>query len=144
MLYYCVFKTERARSRVHHYRQLSSVTPAPQRVAHLFGHPCLPALVALGAPGRRAAKTSHVLGNPERLARACGKSHERLRKSRRCGLGVVPAEDAIDARREIRGCRTLASGSGKVGGSAVRDGASYGGTQIRPDNAASHISQGLK
>src|SRR5580692_1773277 len=101
MLQDVVFETERARSRVHHYRQLSSVTPAPQRIAHLFGHPCLPALVALGAPRRRAAKTSHIIRNPERLARAPREQHEYVRKSRGGGLGVVPAEHAIDARREI-------------------------------------------
>src|ERR1700685_4191657 len=144
MLQYVVFEAKRARSRVHHYRQLSSVTPAPQRIAHLFGHPCLTALVALGTPRRRAAKTSYVIGNPERLARAFRKSHEGFRKSQRCGLGVVPAEDAIDARREIRGCCALASRLGKVGGSGVRHGTGYGGNQILADNAASNISEGLK
>src|SRR5580692_2541688 len=114
MLQYVVFEAERTRGRVHDDRQFSSVTPAPQRIAHLLGHPCLPALVTLGAPRRRAAKTSHVIGNPERLARAFRKSHECFRKSRRRGLGVVPAEDAIDARREIRGCCTLASRLRKV------------------------------
>src|SRR5580698_4195094 len=96
MLQHVVLETERAGSRVHHDRQLSSVTPAPQRIAHLFGHPRLPALVALGAPWCRATKTSHIIGNPERLARSFRESHEHLRKSRRRGLGVVPAEHAID------------------------------------------------
>ena len=51
-----VFETKRAGSRVHNHRQLSSVAPPPQRIAHLFGHPCLPALIALGTPRRRAAR----------------------------------------------------------------------------------------
>src|ERR1700722_5370898 len=103
MLQYVVFEAERARRRAHHYRQFSSVAPAPQRITHLFRHPRLAALVALGTPRRRAAKTSHVIGNPERLARAFRKSHERFRKCRRCGLSVVSAKDAVGGRREIGG-----------------------------------------
>src|SRR5271163_1110442 len=115
MLQHVVFEAQRARSRIYHHRQLSFVTPAPQRIAHLFGHPSLPALVTLGAPRRRAAKTSHVVGNPERLARAFRESYKRLRKRRRRWSGIVPSEDAIDARWEICGRRTRACRRRKVG-----------------------------
>src|SRR3984957_6182947 len=144
MLQYVVFETKRARGRVHHHWQLSAVTPAPQCIAHLFRHPCLPALITLGAPRRRATKTSPIIRNPERFARTIRECYEHVSKGRRRGLGVVPAEHAVDARWKICGCRTLASRFWKFGRSGVWHGTGYCGKQICADDATSRVRQSFK